>query len=123
MSWDEIKNFQSSEFDSPDSPGSGVNMNLNFVEILDSIRDSYGHPLSVHSGYRTPEHNAQVGGVDASAHEEGKAADLSAPTSQERFALVALAVRKGIRRIGIGKTFVHLDVDETKPQDVLWLYP
>jgi len=25
-------------------------------------------------------------------------------------------------RIGIGATFIHVDIDESKPQDVLWEY-
>jgi hypothetical protein len=28
----------------------------------------------------------------------------------------------GIRRIGIAKTFIHFDLDDTKPPKVAWLY-
>ena len=28
----------------------------------------------------------------------------------------------GIDRLGIGKTFIHADVDKVKDEDVIWLY-
>ena len=34
-------------------------------------------PLKINSGYRTPEHNAKVGGVPNSQHIHGKALDIS----------------------------------------------
>jgi hypothetical protein len=35
---------------------------------------------------------------------------------------VRAALECGIRRIGIGKTFVHLDNDASLPQGVMWDY-
>jgi hypothetical protein len=29
----------------------------------------------------------------------------------------------GVQRIGIGQTFLHIDVSRTLPQQVVWLYP
>jgi hypothetical protein len=29
----------------------------------------------------------------------------------------------GFKRIGVGRTFVHLDVDASKSQNVAWGYP
>jgi len=37
--------------------------------------------------------------------------------------LVLAAKKVGFKRIGVGKTFVHLDVDSTKSQYVAWGYP
>jgi uncharacterized protein YcbK (DUF882 family) len=45
-------------------------------EALDTIREAYGHPLVVVSGYRTPEHNQAVGGAGQSQHMMGRAVDL-----------------------------------------------
>lgn len=122
MTWKDIEFFRPYEFDSPDSPGSGQKMDLSFVQKLDQLRKKLGFPLVVQSGFRTPEHNAQVGGVDCSAHEAGKAADLRALSSGTRFAILSAALNMGFTRIGIGKTFVHLDDDPTKPKQVAWLY-
>lgn len=123
MDWNYIRHFKPFEFDSPDAPGSGSNMNIPFVMKLDQVRQLVGEPLSVHSGYRTPAHNAKVGGVDSSAHESGHAADIGALSSQLKFKVLHAAVQVGFKRIGIGSSFIHLDDDPLKPQDVVWTYP
>ncbi len=123
MNWDAIRHFKPHEFDSPDAPGSGENMDPEFVAMLDRLRERVGVPLIVNSGYRTADYNAQLeGSVDGSAHTRGKAVDLAARSSRERLQIIAQALEIGIRRVGIGRTFVHLDLDHTKPQLVAWLY-
>lgn len=92
------------------------------VNRLDQIRGRVGFPLIVNSGVRTPEYNATVGGVDGSAHEAGWAADLAVRTSQERFKVLKAAMDVGFKRIGVAKTFIHLDADPSKPPEVAWLY-
>ena len=97
-------------------------MNIDFVQKLDELRERCGFAFQVRSGYRTPAHNKLVGGVDSSAHEAGLACDISAETSTARCMIVREAFKLGFRRVGIGQTFVHLDEDPTKAQDVIWLY-
>lgn len=122
MTWNDIQYFKPVEFDSPDKRGSGYGMDLVFVKKLDQVREFCGFPLIIHSGYRTAEHNAKVGGVDSSAHELGYAADIRALASSTRCKLIEAAFLAGINRIGIGRTFVHLDADPSKPRGVIWLY-
>jgi len=117
-----LKYFRLSEFDSPDSPGSGVNMNPAFLALLDQIRGSAGVPFRINSGYRTRDHNSEVGGKAASAHTRGFAADIFALTSRDKFAIITTALVHGINRIGIGSTFVHLDADPSLPKNVIWTY-
>ena len=120
----QIHHFEPTEFDSPDLPGSGLDhMNVAFVAQLDILRERCGFPFKIHSGYRTPSHNATVGGVDSSAHEAGLAADVEAVDSTSRFRIIQNALSLGFARIGIGNSFVHLDVDPSKAQNVVWLYP
>lgn len=123
--WGLIRHFKAWEFDSPGVKDSGAQfMDMAFVMKLDYLRQRCGFPLRVTSGYRTVEHNANahVGGVDSSAHIAGKAADLQAESSVARYKIISEAVQLGFKRIGIGRTFIHLDDDETKAQKVAWLY-
>ena len=46
--------------------------------VLDPIREQWGLPIRVTSGYRCPELNDWVGGVEDSWHMQGCAADITA---------------------------------------------
>jgi len=54
------------------------NIELLCMDILEPARIALGVPIRVTSGYRPPEHNAEVGGVQHSDHQRGAAADLQA---------------------------------------------
>lgn len=118
-----IKYFKFSEFDDKTDINSGLMMNPSFVQTIDQIRAKLGHPLRINSGYRTESHNFEVGGVLGSAHTKGLACDIECIDATTRFQLVKYALDLGIKRIGIGDTFIHLDGDLDKPQEVVWLYP
>ena len=90
---------------------------------LQTIRDAYGGPIRVNSGYRSPKHNAKIGGAKNSQHVQALAADL-APASGEEFDLnrvvsvvSGLAATGKIPNGGIGtyRTFVHYDMRPTGP--------
>jgi zinc D-Ala-D-Ala carboxypeptidase len=121
--WDTIVHFSPDEFDSADAPGSGRRMNVEFVKLLDLLRDRIGKPIHISSGFRTEERNQIVGGKPHSAHTKGCAVDIDCWGSDDRFKIVSWALELGIKRIGIGESFVHLDMDFDKPQDCIWLYP
>jgi len=120
----DIKHFNFSEFDSPDDIGSGNNMCLSFLSKLDDARELAGIPFKINSGYRTPKHNAKVGGVKGSSHMNipCNAADIQVLGSKERLLIISAAIKVGINRIGIGKNFLHLDTDKQKSQDIIWHY-
>ena len=44
--------------------------------VLDPLREAWGAPIIVNSGYRCPELNKAVGGAKASYHMQGMAADI-----------------------------------------------
>ena len=46
------------------------------VIVLQCIREHFGKPLHITSGYRTARHNAAVGGSKSSQHLLGRAADF-----------------------------------------------
>lgn len=93
------------------------------VDRLELIRaDLGGKPLVVESWCRCQAHNLAVGGVDNSAHERGTAVDLRILGGLLRFRVVLAAQRRGIKGIGIGEQFIHLDVDTVLTRPSLWGY-
>mgnify|MGYP004539617063 CR=1 FL=1 len=44
--------------------------------LLQAIREHFGKPITITSGYRTAAHNAAVGGAKSSQHLLGRAADI-----------------------------------------------
>lgn len=117
-----MKHFELKEFDSPDAPGSGVNMAPSFLSMLDAAREIAGIPFKVRSGYRTPKHNEKAGGKLNSAHLRGFAADIEALSSTERYAILKAGIEAGFRRIGVHRSFIHFDNDPSLPQGVIWMY-
>lgn len=62
---------------SPDERATIVrNINLLVDNVLDPIRDIVNTPIIITSGYRCPQVNRLVGGVDNSQHMSGCAADF-----------------------------------------------
>jgi len=46
------------------------------VNVLEPVREHFGRPVTVHSGFRCPALNRAVGGAASSQHVEGEAADI-----------------------------------------------
>jgi len=118
----ELKYFTFEEFDSPDAPGSGEKyMDREFLECLDEARDIAGVQFKINSGYRTPTHNAKVGGVSTSSHLIGRAADIHCTNTGKRLKIIEALSMVGFQRFGIAKTFIHVDNDDQK-KPAIWLY-
>jgi len=122
MSRYELKHFSYEEFDSPDDIGSGDLMDDEFLRMLDLARQIADIPFKINSGYRTEGHNQKVGGKKDSSHLIGKAADIAYKDSRQRWIIITALQDAGFNRLGIAKTFVHTDCDETKSPDVIWTY-
>jgi zinc D-Ala-D-Ala carboxypeptidase len=95
-----------------------------FLNMLDAARTLAGIPFHINSGYRCVKHNAdkQVGGSPTSSHLIGVAVDLRCELSSERFIILYALLDAGFKRIGIGGSFIHVDLDLMKPQNVIWKY-
>lgn len=92
------------------------------VHLLNKARESYGKPIFINSGYRCEKHNKAVGSKSTSAHRKGLAVDLKCDNSTDRYLLIYILLQVGFKRIGIGDTFIHVDIDESLPQEVMWGY-
>nr|WP_302831791.1 D-Ala-D-Ala carboxypeptidase family metallohydrolase [uncultured Bacteroides sp.] len=64
---------------------SGVAVSLAALveNVLDPLREWYGKPISVNSGYRCPALNKAVGGSATSQHMSGQAADIDTGDRQQ----------------------------------------
>lgn len=56
--------------------------------ILQPIRDKYGKPITVTSGFRSPSVNRLVGGSANSQHCKGEAADIKCENNKELWDLI-----------------------------------
>ena len=117
-----MKYFSYDEFDSPDELGSGKHMDHDLLVMIDRARALYGKPIVVTSGFRTESHNKKVGGVKSSSHLKGLAIDVACVTSKHRFEMLTALLEVGFNRIGVADTFIHIDVDKNKSQNVIWTY-
>lgn len=54
-----------------------ANLTLLCKKYLQPLREAYGKPIIVTSGYRCPELNVKVGGAKNSQHSKGQAADIN----------------------------------------------
>ena len=66
--------------------------------VLDPLREAYGKPIRVTSGYRSEELNKSVGGSPTSDHLAGRAADIvgTPATKEENERLFGLVISLGL---------------------------
>ena len=114
-----IKYFKLKEFECTCCQKSAISEEL--VLKLDLAREIAEVPFRINSAYRCQKHNQLVGGVKDSAHLSGLAVDIACLNSSDRIKILRGLIIAGFRRIGIGKTFIHVDIDNSKPNN-LWLY-
>lgn len=116
--------FAPAEFRCRCGCGAGMEqMNPIFLAMLEDARRIAGIPFVLTSACRCPEHNRAVGGVEDSAHVRGHAADIRCVSSHERFVMLSALLEAGFRRIELAPTWIHVDNDPDKPQDVAFYQP
>ena len=75
-------------------PASAVKaLNALVDNVLDPLRDAWGGPIHVNSGYRCPRLNRIVGGTPGSQHQRGEAADITVGSPARNRRLLALIKR------------------------------
>ncbi|MCF0122762.1 MAG: peptidoglycan-binding protein [Ruminiclostridium sp.] len=113
--WDSIRYFRPEEFrchcGGKYCDGFPAEPAEKLVRIAESIRQNTGKPMTVSSGVRCAQHNANVGGVDTSRHKLGTAMDfcVSGMTSAQVDAIVGAQIGVAYH-YRIDGSFVHMDV-------------
>ena len=118
-----MKNFRINEFVCPCGcqlpPEARQNIEALVAEVLDPVREAYGKPIYVNSGYRCEAHNRKVGGVPRSQHIVGEAADISlrltAYSLQDELMKLALIIKEQGKfdQLIIYPTFLHVSYKRT----------
>ena len=114
-------NFTVAEFACKDG-SDPVFVDSSLAALLQKIRDHFGRPVVITSGYRTAAHNKSVGGAKSSQHLLGRAADIQvAGVSVEDVAAYAESLLPGWGGVGrypvkAGRTkgWVHVDTRANK---------
>lgn len=107
------KNFKASEFRCKCGCGK-IYISEQLVEKLQKLRDNFGKPINVNSGYRCPIQNKAVGSDNSSPHPMGVAADIKIDgvTSKE---IAVIAEQIGFDGIAyINDNAIHLDIKGRK---------
>jgi len=124
MNWSDYPNFSAKEFDC--QCGCGQNeMKPEFMAKLQKLRETYGAPMKVTSGYRCPQHPIEAKKASPGAHASGQAVDIGIQGSDAhtllRMALEAGFTGIGVQQKGTGR-FLHFDTLEGPNRASCWSY-
>ena len=110
---------ESSEYD---LDGSFLHFLKNLELSLKLSFDSFVE-LVITSAFRTQKYEKRMGRSGSSAHCLGKAVDIACSNNSHRYHIINYAIKNGCNRIGIYKTFIHLDFatyKDGKAEFIIW---
>lgn len=94
-------------------------MDPEFMKKLDLLRELFGGPLTVTSGFRDRSHPEERGKVVPGAHAQGVAVDL-AVSGKDAIRVLELAIGIGFTGIGVAQKgagrYIHLDTAPSRPE-------
>ena len=99
-----------------------ADMNDEFMARLERAREIADTPFIVNSAFRSVEHEKSRGRSGKGAHPTGRAVDIRCTESRARFRIIYGAIQAGFTRIGVNKTFIHLDDSPAHDPEVVWFY-
>ena len=109
------------------TPNSEIICNLEQLvdNILDPLREKYGKPITINSGYRCETLNKAVGGSKTSQHKFGLAADITAGSKSENKKLFDLAQKLKLPFDQLideqNFSWVHISYSKTPRKQILHL--
>lgn len=117
--------FKAYEMDCPCTHCKETLIDPELVEKLQALREVLAFPVKITSGYRCEKHQEELKemgfetATGISQHQLGKAADIK--TGHHLGVELEEAARSvGFRAVGVGKSFVHVDLRDEK--DRRWSY-
>lgn len=99
-----------------------------FMAKLDELREAFGKPLTVTSGFRSAAHSIERKKDRPGVHTTGTACDFGV-SGADAYRLMFLAMQMGFRGIGVQQKgtgrFVHVDMAPDapgQPRPTVWSY-
>jgi uncharacterized protein YcbK (DUF882 family) len=118
----ESRHFREEEFQRCSPSCSLQDMNQDAVNFLDRMRDIAGIPVVLNSAYRSKAYELGKKRTGTGAHTLGRAFDIRCIDDGTRWKLIDAAIQVGCTRIGVAKTYVHVDFSPVHTQGVIWTY-
>lgn len=109
-------------------------MDMDFMDILQNIREDMNRPLKISSGVRCAKHNSIVSSTGSNGphvpRKEGTKASDILISGADALRFVDIARKHGISGVGISqrgphaKRFIHIDTlsDDKHPRPTMWSY-
>lgn len=114
--------FTESEFNRCAPSCSLQDMKQSTMNRLDTMRQLAGIPIVINSAYRPTAWDKSKGRSGTGAHTLGQAVDIRCHSESNRFKIINAAIKAGFTRIGVAKTYIHVDDSIRHSQEVVWLY-
>ena len=98
-----------------------------FLERLDELRENYGKPIIINSGYRCPEYNDKISTTGLDGPHTCCAVDINV-MGHNAHKLLSAALKMNFRGIGISQKgsgrYIHIDdmPDTPGPRPWIWSY-
>lgn len=94
----------------------------NLVELIRRAQHLAGFTFTITSGFRPKSWEFSRGRNGSSSHTKGLAVDVSTCDPHTRYKVLVSLACVGVPRLGVGKTFIHADIDETKAHPIIFHY-
>ena len=116
-------NFTAAEFSCSHCGANEINESL--LDKLQLLRNKYGKPMKITSGYRCPKHPIEAKKASPGAHSTGLACDIGVSGS-EAHQVLSLAMELeftgiGVQQKGAGR-FIHVDLTTSPNRPTVWSY-
>lgn len=116
------KYFKEKEFKACTPACSLQDMQQHTMTRLDNAREIAGIPFIMNSAFRSVKWEKAHGRTGDGSHPHGCGIDIRCNASRNRYKIIAACLQAGFTRIGIAKTYVHVDDDPEKDPCVVWHY-
>lgn len=103
-----MKYFKPSEFKRCTPSCEISQMDTDFLELLDKVREDAGVPFVLLSAYRNPSHDMTRGRTGKGYHTLGRAVDVSCMNGNIRLIMIKACISLGLS-VGVYPTFLHID--------------